>query len=185
MECTFENSDKTELLTMAENYAKHFQEFRRNGKGLLLHGTVGTGKSHMAACIANRLIDEGYWVLMTNFATVVNHLQSSFEGRQEYINSLNKYSLLILDDLGAERNTEFMQEQVFNIIDSRYRSGLPMIITSNLTMQELMETKNITCQRIYDRILERCHPIEVKGESRRIAKVREDFKQTQMLLKGR
>lgn len=184
MGCTFEKSDETEHLKMAKNYVRHFDDFRSEGKGLLLYGTVGTGKSHMAACIANDLIEEGFTVLMTNFATMVNILQSSFEGRQEYINSLNRYTLLIIDDLGAERKSDYMQEQVFNIIDARCRSGLPMIITSNLTMQELTEPTDIMCSRIYDRILERCHPIEVTGTSRRIDKGRKEFKQTKMLLKG-
>ncbi len=184
MKCTFETSEKSEMLTMAENYAKNFSDFKSQGKGLLLYGTVGTGKSHMAACIANALIDKDYKVLMTNFATIVNILQSSFDGRQEYINSLNKYALLILDDLGAERKSEYMQEQVFNIIDARYRTGLPMIITTNLTAEEMKKPADIGNSRIYDRILERCHPLAVQGQSIRRQSLKEDFKQTQMILKG-
>ena len=184
MACTFEKSNKTELLTMAENYAKHFKDFKKDGKGLLLYGTVGTGKSHMAACIANHLIDADYRVLMTNFATMVNVLQSSFDGRQEYINSLNRYALLILDDLGAERKSEYMQEQVFNIIDARYRSGLPMIITTNLTAEEMKKPTDLGNSRIYDRILERCHPVAVEGNSIRRQNLREDFKEMQLILKG-
>ena len=57
--------------------------------------------------------------------------------RNAYINSFNSFPLLIIDDLGVERNSEFAREQVFNIIDSRYRSQLPMIVTTNLTMDEL------------------------------------------------
>ena len=184
MNCTFEKSNKTELLMMAENYAKNFSQFRKDGKGLLLYGTVGTGKSHMAACIANRLIDEGHRVLMTNFATMVNVLQSSFDGRQEYIDSLNRYALLILDDLGAERKSEYMQEQVFNIIDARYRSGIPMIITTNLTAEEMKKPTDLGNSRIYDRILERCHPVEVQGQSIRRQNLKDDFRQMQLLLKG-
>lgn len=184
MTCTFDRSDETESLKKAKNYVRHFDDFRKEGKGLLLYGTVGTGKSHMAACIANALIDQGYRVLMTNFATMVNTIQSSFDGRQEYINSLNRYALLIIDDLGAERQSEYMQEQVFNIVDARYRSGLPMIITTNLTIKQLTEPSVIGFARIYDRLLERCHPIELAGGSRRISKGRADYKQTKKLLKG-
>lgn len=184
MECTFESSQKSELLTMAENYAKNFSDFRKEGKGLLLYGPVGTGKSHMAACIANHLIDNDCKVLMTNFATMVNILQSSFDGRQEYIDSLNKYGLLILDDLGAERKSEFMQEQVFNIIDARYRSGLPMIITTNLSAEEMKKPTDLGNSRIYDRVLERCHPIAVEGNSIRRQNLRDDFRQMQQILKG-
>lgn len=184
MGCTFENSNESEYLTMGKNYAKHFTKFIKSGKGLLLYGTVGTGKSHIASCIANELIDKGYKVLMTNFATIINALQSSFEGRQEYIDSLNRYSLLILDDLGAERQSEYMQEQVFNIIDSRYKSGLPMIITTNLTSEELKKPSDMGNIRIYDRILERCHPVEVKGQSIRRQNLKSDFMEMRKILNG-
>lgn len=174
---TFANDDgkDVKLSEAMQNYVKNFTEFRRNGKGLLLHGTVGTGKTYFAAAIANALIDEGYRVLMTNFASLTNKIQGMFEGKQEFINDLNRYSLLILDDLGAERKSEFMQEQVFNIIDSRYRSGLPFIITTNLTIDEIKKPQEIGYSRIYDRILERCFPVEVSGGSRRRQNVRDTY----------
>lgn len=173
----FENDDgKNEKLSNAmKNYANNFAEFKREGKGLLLYGTVGTGKTYFAACIANRLIDEGYHVLMTNFARLSNKIQGMFDGKQEYIDSLNRYALLIIDDLGAERKSEYMQEMVFNIVDSRYRSGLPFIITTNLTAEEIKKPQDIGYSRIYDRILERCFPIEVAGVSRRRQNVKDSF----------
>ncbi len=184
MACTFESSKQAELLTLAENYAKNFSQFRKEGKGLLFYGVVGTGKSHLAACIANRLIDDGCKVLMTNFTTIVNKLQEKWEGRQAYIDSIMKYDLLILDDLGAERSTEYMQEQVYNIVDARYRTGLPMIITTNLTGNELKNPSDIGNARIYDRILEKCHPVKVDGQSIRRQNLKADFGQMQMILKG-
>jgi DNA replication protein DnaC len=182
--CTFEKSRETEYIKMAKNYVKHFDELKYEGKGLLLYGVVGTGKSHIAACVANALLDAEKKVLMTNFATIINTLQNSFEGRQEYINSLNRYSLLIIDDLGTERSSEYMQENVFNIIDARYRSGLPMIITTNLTGEQLQNPKEVSYARIYERILERCHPIEVKGVSIRKQKLQNDYIGVEKLLKG-
>ena len=109
---TFENDDLSnkKLSEALKNYVSHFAEFKRSGKGLLLYGPVGTGKSYASACVANALIDKDISVLMTNFARLTNHLQGMFEGKQEYIDSLNKYSLLIIDDLGAERSSEYMQE---------------------------------------------------------------------------
>lgn len=179
----FETSESSQLTKVGVNYAEHFRAFKKDGKGLLLYGAVGTGKSHVAACIANKLIDDGYSAYMTNFATIANELQGTFE-KQEYIDSLNRYDLLILDDLGIERKTEFMQEQVFNVIDSRYRSGLPFIITTNLAPEELKKTSDIGNSRIYDRILERCHPVQAKGESYRRQKLKDDYKQIEMILKG-
>ena len=181
---TFENSSgqDPELERVMKNYVKHYTEFKKNGKGLILYGPVGTGKTYLAACVANALIDEGRKVLMTNFATITNKLQGMWEGKQEYINGLNQYSLLIIDDLGADRNTEYMQEQVFNVIDARYSSGLPMIITTNLTEDELKKPASIGSSRIYERILERCHPIKVNGNNKRRMIIRETFDETKALL---
>lgn len=180
----FDNSDgeNQKLEDIMHRYVQNFSQFRREGKGLLLYGPVGTGKSYMAACVANELIDEGYKVLMTNFASLTNKIQGLWEGKQEYINSLNHYSLLIIDDLGAERKSEFMQEMVFNIIDSRYRAELPMIITTNLSIEEIKKPKDIGNSRIYERILERCHPIEVSGLSKRRKKIKENYYMVNELL---
>jgi DNA replication protein DnaC len=181
---TFEKDDRKnpKLSDAMQNYVKHFTEFKAEGKGLLLHGTVGTGKTFLAACIANALIDEGYRVQMTNFTRLTNIIQGTFDGKQAVIDSLNKHHLLIIDDLGAERKSEFMQEQVWNIVDARYRSGLPFIITTNLTMNEIKNPADIGFARIYDRILERCHPVEVSGVSRRRMKVKDSFLDTQAKL---
>lgn len=174
---TFKNDDRqnARISDAMQNYVKNFTEFRKDGKGLLLYGPVGTGKSYYAASIANALIDNGYSCLMTNFARLTNKIQGMYEGKQEYIDSLNRYSLLIIDDLGVERKTEYMAEQVFNIIDARYRSGLPFIITTNLTWEELTKPSEIAYSRIYDRVVERCFPVEVTGISRRRQNVKDTF----------
>jgi DNA replication protein DnaC len=177
---TFDNDDggNEKMTGMAKRYVNHFEEFFKEGKGLLLYGGVGTGKTYIACMIANALIDKGYPVLVTNFARVLSTLQGTFD-KQEYLDSLNHFKLLVIDDLGIERDTGYAKEQVFNIIDSRYRAGLPMIITTNLTMQKLAMESELADKRVYDRILERCYPVEVAGESRRMKKLinsRDDMK---------
>lgn len=181
---TFANDDlSNEKLTNAmRRYAEKFSEMRVKGKGLLLYGTVGTGKTYAACEVANALIDRGIPCLVTNFAQLANRIQGLYEDRQDYIDSLSRYDLLVIDDLGAERKSEFMQEMVFNIVDARYRSGLPMIVTSNLTIEQIKSPENANYSRIYDRIIERCFPVEVSGKSRRRKAVREDYDDMKALL---
>ena len=173
----FENDDMSNerVTTAMKRYVENFEQFCAEGKGLILHGSVGGGKTYAACEVANALIDMGIPVLVTNFARLTNTIQGMYEGKQEYIDSLSRYALLVIDDLGAERTSEFMQEMVFNIIDSRYRAGLPMIITTNLAMEEMRNPKTIGAGRIYDRIVERCFPIEVKRESRRRNMARDNY----------
>ena len=182
MRYTFAASEDSPAIEIGQNYVKEFSKHRKNGKGIVFYGNVGTGKSHVAACIANALIDDGYRVVMTNFKTVINKIQASFEGRQKYLNELNKCSLLIIDDLGIENNSDYELGIVFNIIDRRYTSGLPLIVTTNLPINEIKKTDDIRKERVYDRVLEMCFPVEVNGESRRRKKVRETFTETRSLL---
>ena len=174
---TFANDDKTnaKITNTIQSYADHFDTMRERGKGLLLYGSVGTGKSFYAACIVNELIDKGYPCMMTNFSRLVNTIQGMFEGKQEYIDRLNKFDLLVIDDLSAERDTEYMNEIIFTIIDSRYRAGLPLIITTNLSADEIKNPADIRKQRTYSRLLEMTIPIEVTGTDRRRKKLVNDF----------
>ena len=104
-------------------------------------------------------------VRMTNFALILNDLAASFEGRNEYISRLCRYPLLILDDFGMERGTEYGLEQVFNVIDSRYRSGKPLIVTTNLTLDDLHNPEDTAHSRIYDRLLSMCVPVRFTGDN--------------------
>lgn len=105
-------------------------------------------------------------VLMTNFPTILNRLTGMFsEDRADFIASLGVYDLLIIDDLGVERNTEYAMERMFMVIDCRYRSRKPMIITTNLKLEEIKNPSDPAHARSYDRILERCAPILFSGRS--------------------
>lgn len=181
---TFENDDKSneKISKVARNYADNFPKMRESGKGLLFFGTVGTGKSFAAACIANALIDKGYPVLMTNFSRIRNTIQGMYDGKQEYLDSLNRYPLLILDDLAAESKSEYMQEIVYSVIDARYRAKLPLIVTTNLTGEELKHPADTTNQRTFSRLLEMCLPVEVAGNDRRRERLKEDFAEYKDLL---
>lgn len=180
----FRNDDggNTKLMSIAHKYVDNFDTMRANGTGLLLCGNVGCGKSFTAACIANALIDTGTPCMMTNFTRIINRLQESFAGRQKYIDNLSRFDLLVLDDMAAERNTEYVWEQVMTIIDARYRSGLPVIVTTNLTIGELADPADIRRQRVYSRLKEMCVPIEVAGADRRTRKMERNIMSAKSLL---
>jgi DNA replication protein DnaC len=173
---TFANDDGIDPKTtsIAHRYVDNFPEMKKRGKGLLLYGPVGTGKTYAAACIANELISQGRPCLVTNFARITNTLQGMFEGKQRYLDDFNRLDLLVIDDLAAERDTSYMNEMIFNIIDSRYRSGKPLIVTSNLTQAELTAPCSVDKKRIYSRLLEMCVPVKVQGADRREKKLQDD-----------
>ena len=179
----FENDNGSNpQMNHAHTYVDHWEDMRKDGTGLLLWGDVGTGKSFFAGCIANALLEKEIPVMMTNFAKILNSLTGMYsEGRNDYIDDLNRYELLIIDDLGIERDTDFANEQIFNVIDSRYLSMKPMIVCTNLTLREMQFPADLAHKRIYDRVLERCVPIKIDGHSFRQTKAQENLKRAKAL----
>ena len=165
-------------MTAAKNFVINFAQFREMGKGLLLHGPVGTGKTYIAHCIMNELLTQGISCRMTNFAGMDGDAAS----RKRSIERLNRFALLVIDDLGAERNSEYMKEIVYSMIDMRSASRRPTIFTTNLSIEQIKKPLDIAEQRIYDRVLEMAFPVEVVGDSRRRKKVRDSYEQTKRLL---
>ena len=161
---TFENdSGECPQMEKAHFYVEHWETMRSENIGYLLWGNVGTGKSYLAGCIANALMEREIPVCMTNFATILNDLFKGAEGRNEYITGLCAYPLLILDDFGMERGTGYGLEQVYHVVDSRYRSNKPLIVTTNLTLEQLLHPEDTPHARIHDRILEMCVPVRFTG----------------------
>lgn len=177
-EVTFDKYEVREenkkVFEMAKKYADRFQDMYKKNQGLLLYGPVGTGKSFTAACIGNYLLNNAKPVIMTSFVKILQDVWEN-DREAEYITILNSASLLIVDDLGTERETDYALEKVYNIIDSRVRANKPMIITSNLELNDMMECEDIRRKRIYDRILECCYPMYVGGKSFRMMKAAQRF----------
>lgn len=163
-EWTFDNDNgRNPQMRLAHLYVEHWDEMRAASRGYLLWGNVGTGKTYLAGCIANALMEQGVSVRMTNFAAILNDLTGTLNGRNAYIEKLCGFPLLILDDFGMERGTEYGLEQVYNVIDSRCRSRKPLIVTTNLTLSELQSPLDRAHQRIYDRVLAMCTPVCCSG----------------------
>jgi DNA replication protein DnaC len=183
-DCTFDKDDGSneKLSQVARKYVEIFAQMQMRGKGLLLYGDVGTGKTFMSACIANALIGKGHPCLVTNFSRLVNTLQGMYEGRQRYIDDLKRFDLLVIDDLASERDTAYMGEIVQSVIDARYRTGKPLIVTTNLTANEMKHPEDIRRRRIYSRLFEMCIPVEVKGNDRRKDALKRDYKDLSKVL---
>ena len=183
---TFTNCDETHpCAKYAHRYVEHFAEFQKNGQGLLFWGDVGTGKTFLAGCIANALMEKNIPVLMTSFPKLLNALGGIYSGeKNEYLKSLNRYQLLIIDDLGVERDTPYVLETVYLVIDERYKSGKPFIITTNLSLEKLQNPADLEHGRIYDRIMERCIPVAFSGKNYRTGKGRANMESASGILKA-
>lgn len=124
----------------AENFDKHFNE----GRSLLLLGNVGTGKTHLAASIADYVITkQGCTALYRTVYGILQYVKGSFDRESEY-NETDAFAafidphLLIIDEVGATKTTEFEQQTLFNIINGRYEQQIPTIVISNLMPEELV-----------------------------------------------
>ena len=167
---TFENyqGEENKSLMIAKNFVEDYEKMKKENIGLLFYGSVGSGKTYLACSIANSLIEQyQISVKIRNFAQIINELQkSSFDfDKNAYIESLVNTSVLILDDLGIERDTSYAKEQVYNIVNSRYLKQKPTIFTTNLSYDTIQNCKDsVEYQRIYSRIIEMCIPVMVVGE---------------------
>lgn len=167
---TFENykGNRNQSLIIAKNFVRDYEVMKKENVGLLFYGSVGSGKTYLACSIANGLIERyQVSVKVRNFAQIINELQKGgFDfDKNAYIESLVNTSVLILDDLGIERDTSYAKEQVYNIVNSRYLKNKPTIFTTNLSYDSIVNCKeSVEYQRIYSRITEMCIPVMVVGE---------------------
>ena len=151
-------------IAACRRFVENWGEVQKEKTGLLLWGAVGTGKTYLAACIANALLEREVPVRMTSLAEVIDR---GMEERSKYIHALCACPLLILDDFGMERDTKFGLETVYRVVNERYLRGKPLIVTTNLTLEELKETDDTNRFRIYDRLRAMMVPVRFEGESLR------------------
>ena len=126
LQYTFAQDDQRnpKVSDVCRRYVENWEEMKAQNIGILFYGDVGTGKSFLACAIANALLERLVSVSVTNFPRILNSLQGSFDDeRQKRIDRLQHYSLLVIDDLGVERDTSYSVEQVYNVVDTRARSG--------------------------------------------------------------
>jgi DNA replication protein DnaC len=172
---TFNKANMDEKhMKLAKKYAEKFLE-KGTDKGILFFGDCGTGKTFASACIANHLMKHGKTVLALNLNGYLNRLKVDWaEAERDILAKVLQCDLLIIDDFGTEKKSDWMLEKVFSLIDARYRSNKPLIITTNLNYDENSMnceiSKHFTIDgkdRIKDRINAMCYPYRVAGTSKR------------------
>lgn len=169
---------------IARNYVTKFADMYSRSQGILFWGDVGTGKSYIAAAIANELLDRMTSVVMTSFIKLLQEMEGFDTDDSDYVERLNRARLLVIDDFGAERGTDFALEKVYSIIDSRYRSGKPIILTTNLAFGQMKACADIRYNRIYDRIFEMCYPVKMEGMSWRKKEAVARYEDMKKILEG-
>jgi DNA replication protein DnaC len=153
----------------ALDYADNLAEMLRTGRGLILVGLPGCGKSHLASAIGRRASNAGYSMLFDRAPKLLMRLRTAFgshSGNCELamIETLGAVDLLIIDDLGAEKKTEWSEQTIYTIIDERYSNRRSTLITTNLPLEELSEKLS---PRTMDRLIGSCRIIENSAASYR------------------
>lgn len=167
-----------------KRYVDNWKDMYQQNIGLLFCGSVGTGKSFLACCIANALIEKYVKVCVTDISKLLNQLFNA-QDKQKVIDDMNSFDLVIIDDLGVERNTPYAAEQLQNIINARSIANKPLIVTTNLSVDEMRNQPSIELTRAYDRVLEMCQVhIQMTGESRRAANALTQKEKALKILKG-
>ena len=146
------------------------------GRGVFLYGVRGTGKTKLAAIIANERARAGHPVLFASVPDLMADIRASFDGGNtaETVQAVKETPFLVLDDLGAEKMSEWVGEQLFCIVNHRYNEQLPTVVTSNYSPTEIighMATvdrggnviDDMQGQRIISRIYGMCERVEIKG----------------------
>lgn len=158
-------SSKYPLPRAITQYIDGFENYKKKNFGLMLSGNSGSGKTYAAACIANALVEKEVSVFMVNVLFAINKMSLTFsDERARFIDSLERSSLVILDDFGVQRTNEYVNEQIYNVIETRCCTCKPLIITTNLEQADF-ESENINLIRTYDRIIECCHPVKMTRSS--------------------
>jgi len=160
---------RKELREDAKAYVKGFQarEGKEHKRGLLYIGITGCGKTHLATGILKAVIDKGYTGYFCNVVDFFARMRDTYSGDTSYdemdmIDKVSKVDLLVLDDLGAEKPSEWMSDRLYTLINRRYESNLPLIVTTNKKVNlETPELENHVGRRIVSRLCEMCQIVDI------------------------
>lgn len=181
---TFAKDDNADspIAKTCRKYVEKWDEMRKENMGILFYGNKGTGKTFYASCIYNALIEKRVLCGFTSTANLMNLLGQW--DKDELFDVITRVKLLVLDDLGAERNNTYSAELMYSVIDARYKTNLPTIVTTNLDFNEMKAEADLWRGRINDRVLEMCPiPLAMAGDSKRGIIAEERKKKARELLR--
>lgn len=183
MTMAMDDGGDQKMRSIAERYvAKRADMFREN-IGLMLHGDTGGGKTFWAAAITNAMIDNGMSAMITTIPQLITAMSKDFEANKyEVLDKIARVGFLVLDDIGFERQTSYAAEKMYEIIDTRYQARRPLIITTNLSLEEITNPQQMEYKRVFDRIVEMCQPVHVKADGRRKAIARQKSERAREIL---
>jgi len=171
------------MTALASRYIEKRAEMYKENIGLLLHGGTGGGKTFWAAAIANGMIDNGMSAMITTIPQLITAMARDFESEKSYIlDKIAQVGFLVLDDIGFERQTSYAAEKMYEIIDTRCQAHRPLIVTTNLSLDEIQNPQQMEYKRVFDRIIEMCQPVHVSAEGRRKAIARQKSEKARQIL---
>ncbi|MBR3423238.1 MAG: ATP-binding protein [Clostridia bacterium] len=168
---TFENDGfpDSPQSVYCRKYADGFEDYLRENVGIVLYGPVGAGKTFLASCICNRVIEKGFSALFCNLGEIAQKSVSIKESEREAAKeAIMTPDLLVLDDLGIERRSEYMDEAIYTVVNIRYTANKPVIFTTNRRTSDFENPKDERQKRIFSRIVGMCDFVPVDGPDRRI-----------------
>lgn len=129
-----ENNIQRTAYSKAKDFSDNVENYMKNGTGLVIagHGSVGTGKTHLACAIANDLLDRGYPVKVINVTKMIYAIKEDFK-----INAYIDPPILLIDDLGKETGTQWVTETLYAIINERYEAMKPTMITTEEGLDDI------------------------------------------------
>ena len=136
-------------------------------KGLFLYGGTGTGKTYILQAIKNRLreISHRTGIVYENWVDLLIDLRSDFNMLRSRIDDITSKDVIMLDDLGSEKQTEWSQEILYAIVNKAYNTEKRIFLATNLSLQQFEDKYG---DRILSRLGETCEMLEIKGEDRRL-----------------